>query len=62
MGNLLIPCQNCFQQFPPSFMWYVCNECGFRICPSCLAKHKGRYSNGGNKCSQCQTGILRMKR
>ncbi len=58
----LIPCQCCGREFPPTnWSWYVCDKCGYRICLHCLTKHKGRYSYGGSKCSQCMHGFLRLK-
>jgi len=60
MGNLVIPCQNCYQQIAVNFSWYICDHCGYRICPFCISKHHGKYSNGGHKCSQCALGILRF--
>ena len=50
----------CGKELPPSFNWYVCDKCGYRICPFCLNKHRGPYSSsGGFRCSQCQFGVLR---
>lgn len=28
---------------------FVCNRCGYRVCPSCFGKHDGPYSHGGYK-------------
>ena len=42
-----IPCQNCGKELPSDWSWYVCDKCGFRVCPSCLGSHKGPYSSGG---------------
>ena len=55
-----IPCQCCGQEFPEHWNWYVCDKCGYRICPSCLAKHSGRYG-AGYKCSQCAFGHMQRK-
>ncbi len=56
-----IPCQCCGSQYvSDSWTWYVCNTCGYRICLNCLNKHSGQWSNGGTKCSQCQTGWLQL--
>jgi len=46
---------------PKDWNWYVCNQCGFRVCPHCQGKHTGPHSTGGFKCSQCPTGYLEMK-
>ena len=56
-----ISCMNCGQKLPSNWVWYVCNECGYRICPSCLGKHKGEYAEGGFKCSQCAYGYLEKR-
>lgn len=56
-----IPCQCCGNQLPPNWLWWVCNKCGFRVCPHCLGSHKGQYSNGGFKCSQCAFGQMEKK-
>lgn len=56
-----IPCQCCGQQYVgESWSWYVCDECGYRICMSCHGIHSGPYGNGGFKCSQCMTGYLEL--
>ena len=52
----LIPCQNCRKEYLPTWSWFVCDKCNFRICVSCLSTHSGKYSNGGYKCSQCTFG------
>lgn len=56
-----IPCQNrsCGRTLPKTWNWYVCKDCGFRVCPSCLGSHKGPHSNGGFKCSQCTFGQMK---
>ena len=56
-----IPCQNCGKELPSDWSWYVCDKCGFRVCPSCLGSHKGPYSLGGFKCSQCAFGYMKEK-
>lgn len=55
-----IPCQCCGQQYPQDWHWYVCDTCGYRICPSCLGRHKGPYGSGF-KCSQCAFGHMKDK-
>ena len=57
---MLIPCQCCRNQLPADWTWYVCNTCGYRVCPHCLNKHHGRYGSGF-KCSQCITGQMELK-
>lgn len=61
---MFIPCQKCGQQYTEDWTWYVCDTCGYRICPSCFGSHSGPgngYNSGGNKCSQCQTGWLHLQ-
>lgn len=56
-----IPCQCCGQQYvDESWTWYVCDKCGYRICPNCFDKHSGPYGHGGYKCSRCMTGQLHL--
>lgn len=55
-----IPCQCCGQQYPQDWRWYVCDTCGYRICPSCLGRHSGPYGSGF-KCSQCAFGHMKEK-
>ena len=63
MGNITVSCFCCGNKYPVRWFWYICDKCGYRICPSCLGKHSGPCnSNGGVKCSQCYSGILRSKR
>jgi hypothetical protein len=59
--GVLIPCQCCGHMLPKDWNWYICNQCGFRVCPHCQCKHTGPHSTGGFKCSQCPTGYLEMK-
>ncbi|MGA2620210.1 MAG: hypothetical protein ABSF26_21535 [Thermoguttaceae bacterium] len=61
MNNVLIPCQCCGHMLPRDWNWFVCDQCGFRVCPHCLGKHTGPYGNGGYKCSRCAFGHLEMK-
>lgn len=57
-----IPCQWCHQQYTDNWPWFVCDECGFRICMNCFSSHSGPYAqNGGYKCSQCRMGTLRLQ-
>lgn len=55
----LIPCQCCGQEYDQRWRWYVCDTCGYRICPSCLGRHTGKYGSGGFKCSQCAFGHMK---
>lgn len=56
---MFIPCQCCGNELPTTWKWYVCDTCGYRICPSCFSKHSGPYSHGGFKCSQCAVGYMK---
>ena len=55
----LIPCQNCGKEYIGSWSWFICDKCGYRVCSFCLSKHKGKYSSGGYKCSQCAFGQMK---
>ena len=54
----LIPCMLCRRQYSTTFSWYVCDKCGYLVCPGCIQSHKGPYG-GGTKCSQCAWGYLK---
>lgn len=56
MSNL-IRCMCCGKELPSSWNWYVCDSCGYRVCPFCINKHRGLYGTG-YKCSQCRFGHL----
>lgn len=55
-----IPCQHCRKELPTNWNWFVCNTCGFRVCPHCLSAHRGPYGQGF-KCSQCAFGQMQQK-
>lgn len=62
--SMFIPCQKCGQQYTEDWTWYVCDKCGYHICPSCFGSHSGPgngYNTGGYKCSQCQMGYLHLQ-
>lgn len=62
MATGYISCYCCGGQFPVRWMWYMCDSCGYRVCPSCFTKHSGYYNrSGGFKCSQCIGGFLKCK-
>jgi hypothetical protein len=61
MDNL-IRCQVCRMLLPSSWAWLICQQCGFRVCPHCLGRHSGEFSQGGYKCSQCPQGHLQTER
>ena len=54
-----IPCQNCAKEYPSTWNWFICDKCNYRVCTFCISSHKGKYSNGGFKCSQCAFGQLK---
>ena len=56
-----IPCENCGVERPRDIWWEKCDKCGFRVCPGCLFKHKGKYGGGSRKCSRCMWGMLRKE-
>ena len=60
--SFFIPCQCCGAEYTENWNWWVCDNCGYRICPNCFNKHKGKYGSGGYKCSQCMTGWLKLNR
>lgn len=60
MSYMACPC--CGRLYGPGSMWFVCDTCGFKVCIFCCDKHKGFYSNGGFKCSQCSSGQMHQKR
>lgn len=62
MSNYPIACQHCGKMLPQNWNWYVCDQCGFRVCPHCLSDHRGQYSNGGYKCSRCAYGQMQQAR
>ena len=41
-----IPCMNCGERYSPTWPWYVCETCGYRICPHCLSKVGFRSNQG----------------
>lgn len=55
-------CMVCRKPFDESFLWYVCDHCGYRVCPHCMGsgKQQGPYGSG-IKCGQCFPGKLREK-
>ena len=38
MTNYFVPCQHCGKMLPQNWRWFICNTCGFRVCPHCLSK------------------------
>lgn len=56
----LLYCQICRKQYPDTFLWYICDTCGFRVCPICMSsgRQQGPYGSG-SKCGQCFQGRLK---
>jgi hypothetical protein len=54
-------CQWCRTVFPDSWVWFVCNRCGHRVCASCLGQQNGRFGRG-TKCGQCAHGTMQSER
>jgi hypothetical protein len=60
--SIWIRCMCCGKESPADWNWYICDSCGYRVCPHCLGKHKGPYG-AGFKCSQCRFGkMIKMYR
>ena len=59
---MLVTCQCCHRTMSDKGHWFVCDSCGYRICPSCLSSHSGPFSSGGYKCSQCAWGHMKKGR
>ena len=47
---MFIPCMNCGREFDQSWSWWVCDTCGYRICPSCFTSFK---------CPKCTWGHMK---
>ena len=56
----MIPCQVCHKMDQEKTTWFVCDKCGFRVCPGCLTAHQGPHG-GGYKCSQCPFGKMQQQ-
>ena len=56
---MLVTCKCCHRTMSDKGHWFVCDSCGYRICPSCLSSHSGPFSSGGYKCSQCAWGHMK---
>ena len=46
---MFIPCMCCGRQFPETWTWWVCDKCGYRVCPSCFPSYK---------CPKCTWGRM----
>ena len=47
---MFIPCMGCGKEFPQDWTWYVCDTCGYRVCPMCYR---------GKKCTKCAWGYMK---
>jgi hypothetical protein len=37
---MFIPCMCCGRELPDNWSWWVCDTCGYRVCPSCMNSFK----------------------
>jgi hypothetical protein len=37
---MFIPCMCCGRELPDNWSWWVCDTCGYRVCPSCFPSYK----------------------
>lgn len=56
-------CPVCRKQIESSFIWFICDCCGNRVCHHCMVtgKQSGPYGSG-YKCGQCMKGWMRQGR
>lgn len=54
----MIPCQHCGKMLPQNWKWWICDQCGFRVCPHCLSEHN-KNTGPGFRCSRCAYGHMR---
>ena len=47
-----IPCMCCGKEFDQSWSWWICDTCGYRVCPSCMNSFK---------CPKCSFGHFQRK-
>ena len=47
---MFIPCMNCGREFDQRWSWWVCDKCGYRVCPSCFPSYK---------CPKCTWGWMK---
>jgi hypothetical protein len=53
-------CMYCKQTLPNTYTWYVCENCGNRICPTCFSGvREEMYQGCGSKCERCLLGYLK---
>ena len=60
MNGLFAPCMCCHREYTKDWIWFVCDQCGFRICLGCLGLHRGPHGDG-MKCSRCTWGWMRRE-
>lgn len=56
--TVYIPCKCCGTQFTETWLWMVCNKCGYHICLSCLGRHKGLMGTKGKNAANALSAIL----
>ena len=47
---MIIPCMCCGRELPDDWSWWVCDTCGYRVCPSCFPSYK---------CPKCTWGHMK---
>ena len=47
---MFIPCMCCGRELPDDWSWWVCDTCGYRVCPSCFPSYK---------CPKCTWGHMK---
>ena len=59
----IILCPNCGRQWDSGALWWVCECCGWKVCPFCMSegKQKGPYGVGV-KCGYCPRGMMTQRR
>ena len=48
--TMFIPCMCCGRELPDNWSWWVCDKCGYRVCPSCFPSYK---------CPKCTWGWMK---
>ncbi len=47
---MFIPCMCCGRELPDNWSWWICDTCGYRVCPSCFPSYK---------CPKCTWGHMK---
>ena len=48
---MFIPCMCCGKELPDDWSWWVCDTCGYRVCPTCFPSYK---------CPKCTWGHMNI--